>query len=87
MVRYFQEYVEPVEGQTTQSAPRRDHNPLHPPAVHSDSDKVQLPLGENSLTHNLGIPIVVVLTQVSSKGFKSVFWLLSLANFQQLIGY
>ncbi|XP_063440446.1 cytoplasmic dynein 1 light intermediate chain 2-like isoform X2 [Mytilus trossulus] len=63
LVRYFQEYVEPVEGQTTQSAPRRDHNPLHPPAVHSDSDKVQLPLGENSLTHNLGIPIVVVLTQ------------------------
>ena len=66
MVRYFQEYVEPTEGQTTQSAPRRDVNPLHPTAVHTDSDKVQLPLGENTLTQNLGIPIVVVLTQVST---------------------
>ena len=63
LVRYFQEYVEPTEGQTTQSAPRRDVNPLHPTAVHTDSDKVQLPLGENTLTQNLGIPIVVVLTQ------------------------
>lgn len=64
MIRYFQEYVEPVEGQTSQSGPRRDHNPLHPQMVHTESDKVQLPLGENTLTNNLGVPIVVVLTQV-----------------------
>jgi hypothetical protein len=37
-----------------------------PRLVHTDSDKVQLPLGENTLTQNLGIPIVVVLTQVST---------------------
>lgn len=54
MVRQFQEYVEPDE-----SSQRRQN-----PASRSD-DEVLLPLGETTLTHNLGIPIVVVVTKVS----------------------
>jgi len=45
---------------------RRDANPLHPQApATSEEDKVLLPLGENILAQNLGIPIIVVITKVS----------------------
>ncbi|KAJ8303022.1 hypothetical protein KUTeg_019418 [Tegillarca granosa] len=66
--RFFQEYTEPEEGQPTssQSTHRRDVNPLHPTASHTDEDKVLLPLGENTLSHNLGIPIVVVITKTDA---------------------
>ncbi|KAK3085233.1 hypothetical protein FSP39_000334 [Pinctada imbricata] len=64
MVRFFQEYTEPDESHTASSAhSRRDVNPLHPSASHTEGDKVLLPLGENTLTQNLGIPIIVVLTK------------------------
>ncbi|KAJ8302860.1 hypothetical protein KUTeg_019256 [Tegillarca granosa] len=68
IVRFFQEYTEPEEGQPTssQSTHRRDVNPLHPTASHTDEDKVLLPLGENTLSHNLGIPIVVVITKTDA---------------------
>ena len=53
VVRQFQQYEEPGEGQ---SQPKRKSK--------SDDDQVLLPLGENTLTHNLGIPIIVVVTKV-----------------------
>ncbi|XP_069111961.1 cytoplasmic dynein 1 light intermediate chain 2-like isoform X3 [Argopecten irradians] len=68
LVRFFQEYTEPEEGQSSQSvaAPRRDVNPLHPSASHTEEDRVLLPLGENTLSQNLGIPIVVVITKTDA---------------------
>ena len=57
--------MEPDENSTVSQAPlRRDVNPLHPQAPTGEDDKVLLPLGENILAQNLGIPIVVVLTKV-----------------------
>ncbi len=64
VVRHFQEYTEPSETATS-GGPRRTHpNPLHPAASNTDEEKVLLPLGETTLTNNLGIPIVVVVTKV-----------------------
>nr|XP_023683528.1 cytoplasmic dynein 1 light intermediate chain 1 [Paramormyrops kingsleyae] len=51
MVRHFQEYTEPGTG-----SPQRK-TPLLPDA---DEESVVLPLGERTLTHNLGVPVVVV---------------------------
>lgn len=66
VVRFYQDYQEPEESQTSSPAPPRgDANPLHPSAPVSDEEKVVLPLSPNTLTQNLGIPIVVVLTKVS----------------------
>lgn len=65
VVRFFQDYTEPEESASaTQAPPRGDCNPLHPTPLPSDDEKVVLPLGDNTLTQNLGIPIVVVLTKV-----------------------
>ena len=67
MVRFFQDYTEPEDNQASSQVPLRgDSNPLHPPAVATDDEKVVLPLGDNVLTQNLGIPIVVVLTKVNA---------------------
>ena len=54
VVRQFQEYAEPDE-----STEDRRRSGI------KDEDKVLLPLDENVLTDNLGIPIVVVVTKVS----------------------
>ncbi|XP_026883441.2 cytoplasmic dynein 1 light intermediate chain 2 isoform X1 [Electrophorus electricus] len=56
MVKAFQEYVEPEEA-VPPSPQRRG-----PPAGTED-EGVLLPLGENVLTHNLGIPVLVVCTK------------------------
>uniref|UniRef100_A0A4X2KKN0 Dynein light intermediate chain n=1 Tax=Vombatus ursinus TaxID=29139 RepID=A0A4X2KKN0_VOMUR len=53
----FQEYVEPEEGY--QGSPQR-RGPL---ASAQDGENVTLPLGDNMLTHNLGIPVLVVCTK------------------------
>ena len=53
-MRQFQEYVEPDE--STEDKRRSGIK---------DEDKVLLPLDENVLTDNLGIPVVVVVTKVS----------------------
>ncbi|CAH1780135.1 unnamed protein product [Owenia fusiformis] len=64
LVRHFQEYVEPSgDPSNVQSPPRRGPNPLHPSAPSEGDQDVLLPLGENTLTNNLGIPIVVVITK------------------------
>ena len=53
-MRHFQEYVEPDE--TVEDRRRSGIK---------DEDKVLLPLDENVLSDNLGLPMVVVLTKVS----------------------
>ncbi|XP_048754937.1 cytoplasmic dynein 1 light intermediate chain 2-like isoform X3 [Ostrea edulis] len=65
LVRFFQEYTEPDENSSGSQVPshRRDVNPLHPTASHTEEDKVLRPLGEDTLSQNLGIPIVVVITK------------------------
>uniref|UniRef100_A0A4W4DSJ5 Dynein light intermediate chain n=1 Tax=Electrophorus electricus TaxID=8005 RepID=A0A4W4DSJ5_ELEEL len=54
LVKQFQEYMEP--GSDLEAMPQR-RNP------ESEEESVVLPLGENALTHNLGIPLVVVCTK------------------------
>lgn len=54
VVRQFQEYTEPDE-------PTEDRRR----SGIKDEDKVLLPLDENVLTDNLGLPMVVVVTKVS----------------------
>lgn len=53
-MRQFQEYVEPDEANEDR---RRSGI--------KDEDRVLLPLDENILTDNLGLPMVVVVTKVS----------------------
>ena len=53
-MRHFQEYLEPDE--TVEDRRRSGIK---------DEDKVLLPLDENVLSDNLGLPMVVVLTKVS----------------------
>ncbi|KAM6300586.1 cytoplasmic dynein 1 light intermediate chain 2 isoform X2 [Falco biarmicus] len=55
VIKEFQEYVEPEEGY--QGSPQR-----RGPSGQED-EHVSLPLGENVLTHNLGIPVLVVCTK------------------------
>ncbi|XP_040838518.1 cytoplasmic dynein 1 light intermediate chain 2 isoform X3 [Ochotona curzoniae] len=57
VVKDFQDYVEPEEG--CQGSPQR-RGPL---TTGSDEESVALPLGDNVLTHNLGIPVLVVCTK------------------------
>ncbi|XP_061212402.1 cytoplasmic dynein 1 light intermediate chain 2-like [Neopsephotus bourkii] len=54
-MKEFQEYVEPEEGY--QGSPQR-----RGPSGRED-EHTTLPLGENVLTHNLGIPVLVVCTK------------------------
>ncbi|XP_064200713.1 cytoplasmic dynein 1 light intermediate chain 1-like isoform X3 [Anguilla rostrata] len=57
LVRQFQEYTEP--GSSLSISPQR----RNPKAAYTDEEGIALPLGENTLTHNLGIPMVVVCTK------------------------
>lgn len=52
IVKQFQEYTEPGSGED--GTPQRRNE---------EEESVLLPLGDNTLTHNLGIPIVVVCTK------------------------
>lgn len=52
-MKQFQEYVEPGSGED--GAPQRRSE---------DEESILLPLGDGTLTHNLGIPVVVVCTKV-----------------------
>ncbi|XP_072670351.1 cytoplasmic dynein 1 light intermediate chain 2 isoform X1 [Canis lupus baileyi] len=56
-VKDFQDYIEPEEG--CQGSPQR-RGPL---TSGPDEENVALPLGDNMLTHNLGIPVLVVCTK------------------------
>lgn len=55
VVKQFQEYVEP--GSNVEGVSQRRN-------AESEEESVVLPLGDNTLTHNLGIPLVVVCTKV-----------------------
>lgn len=57
VVKAFQEYSEPEDANS--SSPQR-----RAPTAGED-EAVVLPLGENTLTHNLGIPVLVVCTKAS----------------------
>lgn len=61
----FQDYIEPEEG--CQGSPQR-RGPL---TSGPDEENVALPLGDNMLTHNLGIPVLVVCTKVCARNYKS----------------
>ncbi|TRY69775.1 hypothetical protein DNTS_006005 [Danionella cerebrum] len=56
LVKAFQEYVEPEEA--TPGSPQR-----RAPTAAGDDESVLLPLGDNILTHNLGIPVLIVCTK------------------------
>lgn len=58
MVKAFQEYAEPEDA--TPASPQR-----RAPTAGED-EAVVLPLGENTLTHNLGIPVLIVCTKVNT---------------------
>ncbi|EPY84232.1 hypothetical protein CB1_000490080 [Camelus ferus] len=60
-VKDFQDYIEPEEG--CQGSPQR-RGPL---TSGPDEENVALPLGDNVLTHNLGIPVLVVCTKVCAR--------------------
>lgn len=68
MVKAFQEYTEPEDANP--SSPQR-----RAPTAGED-EAVVLPLGENTLTHNLGIPVLIVCTKVN-KSFSTVSLVLS----------
>lgn len=58
-MRAFQEYAEP-----------EDANPASPQRrapTAGEEEAVVLPLSENTLTHNLGIPVLIVCTKVQKK--------------------
>lgn len=57
VVKAFQEYTEPEDA--TPSSPQR-----RAPTAGED-EAVVLPLGDNTLTYNLGIPVLIVCTKVS----------------------
>ncbi|XP_006635660.2 cytoplasmic dynein 1 light intermediate chain 1 [Lepisosteus oculatus] len=57
LVKQFQEYADPGADLTV--SPQR-RNPSVPDG---DDESIVLPLGENTLTHNLGVPVIVVCTK------------------------
>uniref|UniRef100_H3AXB2 Dynein light intermediate chain n=1 Tax=Latimeria chalumnae TaxID=7897 RepID=H3AXB2_LATCH len=57
LIRQFQEYTEP--GEAFPASPQRRNTSLQ----EEQDENVVLPLGEDTLTHNLGIPVVVVCTK------------------------
>lgn len=74
-MKEFQDYVEPEEG--CQGSPQR-RGPL---SSGPDEENVALPLGDNVLTHNLGIPVLVVCTKVCP-GTCKLGWVWPVKNHQ-----
>ncbi|XP_031424597.1 cytoplasmic dynein 1 light intermediate chain 2 isoform X2 [Clupea harengus] len=58
MMKAFQEYMEPEQADSTPTSPQR-----RAPVVGGEDEGVLLPLGDNVLTHNLGIPVLIVCTK------------------------
>ncbi|XP_056382073.1 cytoplasmic dynein 1 light intermediate chain 2 [Hyla sarda] len=57
IIKDFQEYVEPED--TSSGSPQR----RGPTSSGTEEENIILPLGDNILTHNLGIPVLVVCTK------------------------
>lgn len=55
VIKQYQDYVEPGSSSSSR---------LTAPSPGDESDASVLPLGENVLINNLGIPVIVVLTKV-----------------------
>uniref|UniRef100_A0A2R8N9Z5 Dynein light intermediate chain n=1 Tax=Callithrix jacchus TaxID=9483 RepID=A0A2R8N9Z5_CALJA len=66
LIRDFQEYVEP--GEDFPASPQRRNTT----SQEDKDDSVVLPLGADTLTHNLGIPVLVVCTKVSLISYLSM---------------
>ena len=65
VMKHFQEYFEIEDGTTvTATQPRRTAAAASGGSEGGNGGL--LPLGETTLTHNLGLPVVVVLTKVRS---------------------
>jgi hypothetical protein len=69
VLKQFQEYVEPDEGFSSTvlaglATPSQSRRPAGQSVPASDNDGAASSLGDNTLTSNLGIPIIVVLTKV-----------------------
>ncbi|KAG7263138.1 hypothetical protein CRUP_038447 [Coryphaenoides rupestris] len=60
MVKAFQDYTEPEDA--SQASPQRRA------AAGGDGEDVVLPLGESTLTHNLGIPVLIVCSKCDAVG-------------------
>lgn len=69
VVKQFQEYVEPGSGED--GTPQRRSE---------DEESILLPLGDSTLTHNLGIPMVVVCTKVDPNTRPHCFCCLPIPN-------
>jgi hypothetical protein len=72
VLKQFQEYVEPDEGLSSTvlaglATPSQSRRPANQSVSTSDSDGATSSLGDNTLTLNLGIPIIVVLTKVCQR--------------------
>ncbi|KAG8543771.1 hypothetical protein GDO81_023734 [Engystomops pustulosus] len=57
IIKDFQEYVEPED--TSLTSPQR----RAPTSSGTEDENIILPLGDNILTHNLGVPVLVVCTK------------------------
>lgn len=57
-IRFWQEYVEPLDSSS--------HSDLGAKVPSMETDHFLLPLGENTLTNNTGLPIIVVITKCDS---------------------
>ncbi|KAG8545064.1 hypothetical protein GDO81_021442 [Engystomops pustulosus] len=57
VIKDFQEYVEPED--TSLTSPQR----RAPTSSGTEDENIILPLGDNILTHNLGVPVLVVCTK------------------------
>jgi Dynein light intermediate chain (DLIC) len=68
VLKQFLEYAEPDEGLSTTvlSTPSLSRRPPNQTVSTNDSDAQMSSLGDNTLSCNLGIPIIVVLTKVFS---------------------
>ncbi|KAF3827066.1 hypothetical protein GH733_002552 [Mirounga leonina] len=67
LIRDFQEYVEP--GEDFPASPQRRNTG----SQEDKDDSVVLPLGADTLTHNLGIPVLVVCTKYYSDGAALIY--------------
>ena len=55
VIKHYQDYVEPDSASSSR---------LTAPSAGEESDANIIPLGENVLINNLGVPIILVLTKV-----------------------
>lgn len=65
-VRFWQEYLEPLDSSTHSGG----DSGAKVPSMETDASQVLLPLGETTLVNNVGLPIVVVITKARTLSYK-----------------